>query len=138
MDGDEGVNKRQIKDDVKQIIEEYWRVNAHKFFTIEDVRRHIKVRNPSSSPPSNTFIAGYMKTRMRLSYKKVSWRPLKVLGSEITSHRANYISFIERARKVEFKILQIDEFTVSRSTCPTRVWTTKGVSGFAILEQSSK
>ena len=79
--------KRRIKEDTKQIIEEYWRVNEHKLFTVKDVRRHIKEKEPSSSPPLSTFIAGYMKTSMKLSYKKVSWRPLEVQSSEITNHQ---------------------------------------------------
>ena len=129
--------KRRITEDVKQIIEEYWRVSEHRLFTVEDVRKYIKEKAPSVDPPSSSFVAVYMKTSMRLSYKKVSWRPLKVLSNEITSHRSSYINFIERARSMGFRIVQIDEFAVSRLTCPTRAWTAKGVSGFSIQEQPS-
>ena len=129
--------KRKITEDVKRIIEEYWRVNEHRLFTVEDVRKCIKEKAPSVDPPSNSFVAGYMKTSVRLSYKKVSWMPLKVLSNEITSHRTSYINFIERASSMGFRIIQIDEFAVSRLTCPTRAWTAKGVSGFSIQEQPS-
>ena len=127
--------KRRIKEDTKKLIEEYWHINRSRAFTIEDIRRHIKDSDPFCRPPSSTFISGYMKATIGLSYKKVSWRPLKVLSPEITCSRMNYISFVEKARVIGYRILQIDEFTVSRSTLPTREWTKKGVLGYVIQEQ---
>ena len=122
--------KRRITENVKRIIKEYWRVNEHGLFTVEDVRKYMKEKTPSVDPPSSSFVAGYMKTSIFLSYKKASWKPLNVLSNEITSNRASYINFIERARSMGFRIIQIDEFAVLRMTCPTRAGTTKGYQIF--------
>ena len=58
-----------------------------------------------------------------------------MLSPEITCSRMNYISFVEKARVIGYRILQIDEFTISRSTLPTRKWTKKSASGYVIQEQ---
>ena len=60
-------------------------------------------------------------------------------GSEIVNLKLSYINFVEKAKRLGFKILQINEFSISKSLFSFRAWTTKGRSGYAVYEwQSSK
>ena len=120
-------------------IQEFWNVHRSKLYKVEEVRSYLKSKYPLSHIPSLSFIARYMKMSLNLSYKKVSWRPLKVLGPEIVNLKLSYISFVEKAERLGFKILQIDEFSISESLFSFRAWTTKGRSGYAVYEgQPSK
>ena len=40
--------------------------------------------------------------------------------------KLSYIDYVERAERLGFKILKIDEFLISRAVWPLRAWTTKG------------
>ena len=75
--------KKRIKEDTKKLIDDYWHVYRSRAFTIGDIRRHFKDSDPFCKPPSSTFISGYMKAIIELSYKKVSWISLKVLSPEL-------------------------------------------------------
>ena len=91
-------------------IQEFWNVHRSKLYRVEEVRSYLKSTYPLSRIPSFSFIARYMKMSLNLSYKKVSCRPLKVLGPEIVNLKLSYISFVEKAERLGFKILQIDKF----------------------------
>ena len=120
-------------------IQELWNIHRSKLYRVEEVRSYLKSKYPLSSIPSLSFIARYMKMTLNLNYKKVSWRPLKVLGPEIVNLKLSYISFVEKAERLGFKILQIDEFSISKSLFSFRAWTTKGRSGYSVYEgQPSK
>ena len=115
-------------------IKAFWNAHRSKFYRVEDVWLHLKSKFPQLRAPSPSFIAGYMKTSMNLSYKKVSWRPLKILSHEMINLKLSYIDFVESAERIGFKILQIDEFSVSRAVWPLRAWTEKGKSGYVAYE----
>ena len=48
--------------------------------------------------------------------------------------KLGYIDFVEREERLGIKILQIDEFSISRAVWLLRAWTTKGKSGYAAYE----
>ena len=68
--------------------------------------------------PSYSTVLLYMKKRLKLSYKRVSSLPLKVSNKEFIINRFEYIKAINIAPKVGFRLIQIDEFTVSDGCFP--------------------
>ena len=115
-------------------IDEFWKARTNKLYGIIDVRCNLKHKFPQSHIPSLSFIAKYMKISMNLSYKKVSWRPMKILSQKMISRKLDYIDFIEKAGRLGYKILQIDEFWTSRTLKLSRIWTTKGKFGYDAYE----
>ena len=131
---DRADQNRKISEILLTEIKAFWNAHRSKFYRVEDVWLHLKFKFPQLRAPSLCFIAGYMKTSMNLSYKKVFWRPLKVLSHEMINLKLSYIDFVESAKRLGFKILQIDEFSVSRAVWPLRAWTEKGKSGYVTYE----
>ena len=54
-----------------------------------------------------------------MSYKRVSWRPIKNYNVELVSQRLDYINFYVSAVKSGYKIIQVDEFNVREEQYPT-------------------
>lgn len=79
-----------------------------------------------------------MKNRLRLSYKKVSWRPLKTTQIDYKTSRTKYIEFVKAATKAGYNIVKIDEFSVNRNSYPNMSWTGIGESGFVVTDKANE
>ena len=124
--------RAKIWRDSHPYIKEFWDAHTNKYFTSWDVRQFLRSVLEPSDVPSLSYIRKYMKRWLKLSYKKISWRPQVSQTSNSFAQKALYIDFIDAAKSEGFKIIQIDEFTVSRHSYPMRSWVQKGVSGFVI------
>ena len=69
-----------------------------------------------------------------MSYKRVSWRPMKNNQEELTCQRLDYIKFYRNAVKSGYKIIQIDEFNVNRGTISNMAWIKKGYPSYMLQE----
>ena len=119
-------------------IKEFWDVHTNKYFTSWDVRQFLRSVLEPSDIPSLSYIEKYMKRWLKISYKKISWRPHVSQSSNSFAQKALYINFIDAAKSEGFKIIQIDEFTVSRHSYPMRSWVLKEVSDFVIDTRPTK
>ena len=73
-----------------------------------------------------------------MSYRQVSWRPLKNKNQDLRTVRLDYIKFMKQAVKSGYKIVQIDEFVINRSTSSNMAWIEKNKPAFAIKDTTSK
>ena len=87
------------------------------------------------SVASYTTITKYMKKGLGLSFKRISYRPPKILTQDIKAKRSDYTKFIRLCHQSKVKVIQIDEFTVGRGTIPKKTWTERGKYGFIIHTQ---
>ena len=85
-------------------IQEFWNVHRSKLYRVKEVPSYLKSNYPLSRIPSLSFIARYMKMLLNMSYKKVSWRTLKVLWPETVNLKLSYIRFVEENERLGFKI----------------------------------
>ena len=116
------IKKRDREDQNRKIFEillteiiAFWCAHRSRFYRVEDVWFHLKSKFPQFRVPSLSFIVGYMKTSINLSFKKISWRSLKVFSHEMINLKLSYFDFVESAERLGFKILQIDELSISRA-----------------------
>ena len=73
-----------------------------------------------------------------MSYRRASWRSLKNKNQDLRTVRLDYIKFMKRAVKSGYKIDQIDEYVINRSTSPNMAWIEKNKPEFAIKDTTSK
>ena len=130
--------KRKIWVDVKTIIEEFWDERENIYFTIDYIIKHLSKKVDSNEVPSWTYIGHYLKNKLGLSYKKVSWRPKKIQTPTFIRYKLDYISFIEQCETAGYLILQIDEFTVNRNCASKMAWVKKNKAGYVVSESSNE
>ena len=68
-------------------------------------------------------------------FKRISYRPSKILTQDIKANLSDYTKFIRLCHQSKVKVIQIDEFTFGRGTMPKMAWTERGKSGFTIRTQ---
>ena len=76
----------------------------------------------------------FMKKSLKLSYKRVSWRPYKIQTKEFDQKRIEYIEFVKALENSAHAIIQVDEFTVNRLTRPAMAWMRQIDPAYAIQE----
>ena len=110
--------KRAISSSVFESIQEFWSKHMNKYFLISDVMNFLAEKHNDDEVPSYSTVLLFMKKKLKMSYKRVSSRPLKISNKEFIVNRLEYIKAINIAQKVGFRLIQIDEFTVSNSCFP--------------------
>ena len=124
-----------LKDrEVYKDIEEFWKLKRHTCYTVKDVRDSLKYKHPGKNIPSITSIRMFMKKSLKLSYKRVSWRPYKIQTKEFVQKRIEYIEFVKALANSGHAIIQVDEFTVNRLTRPAMAWMRRTDPAYAIQE----
>ena len=71
---------------------------------------------------------------MKLRYKRISSRPPIVITPDVVSKQKNFWKFYWKWKNHDIKIIQIDEFSVGRSTFPSMAWSKSGESGYVIQD----
>ena len=123
--------------EIAEKIKEYWDQNQNTFYTVQDVVRYINSSNQLCKIPSTKTIRRVMKEDLKLSYRRISWRPLKNHGSDLKMQRAHYIMFWREIEKKGIHIVQIDEFAINRDINPKMAWIKRGSPSYAIQETIS-
>ena len=88
-----------------------------KYFLVSDVMNFLAEKHNDEVPSYSTVLL-YMKKKLKMNYKRVSSRPLKVSNKEFIVNRLEYIKAINIAQKEGFRLIQIDKFIVSDSCFP--------------------
>ena len=73
-----------------------------------------------------------MKNSLKMSYKRISWRPMKNNNQELVCQRLDYVKFYNNAIQSGFKIIQVDEFNINRGTVSNMAWIKKGYPAFML------
>ena len=120
---------------MKDNIKEYWDSHKFHYYTFLYILQFLISMYGKESVASYTTIARYMKKTLGLSFKRISYRPSKILTQDIKANRSDYTKFIRLCHQSKVKVIQIDEFTVGRGTMPKMAWTERGKSGFTIRTQ---
>ena len=112
------------------MIENYWKQKQYTCYTVNDVRSFLQQENPGREVLSASSIRIFMRGVLKLRYKGVSCRPYKVQTHEFKQNRLEYIEFIRAWTNAGYIVVQIDEFTINRSTRPTMVWMRQNDSSY--------
>ena len=68
-------------------IKKFWQDNQNKKFTIQQIINQLNDQLEAKSIPWATTIRNFIKLKLRLNYKRVSWRPQKVANNDFVSKR---------------------------------------------------
>ena len=142
LKADSNVRKRDSKRESKlqnfmSMINEYIESNKFKYYTLEDIRKHLMNWAPPEQVPCRETIRKAIKQKLRLSYKKISTRPLKLMVDNKLSERLCFINFYSKLTWCWVKLIQLDEFTVNSSVKPSRAWTPIGKNSFIWVGEAS-
>ena len=122
---------------ILEMLSDFCRSHSGLAYTVSDVRKHLAQAFPNELIPSESYICRYMKRQLGLSYKRVSWRPPLQRYEKFIVDRETYSGFALQVEKEKFVIVQIDEFTVNRSTYTAMAWGKRGISSFCHQDQPS-
>ena len=75
-----------------------------------------------------------MKNSLKMSYKRISWRPMKNNNQELVCQRLDYVKFYSNAIQSGLKIIQVDEFNINRGTVSNMAWIKKEHPAFMLQE----
>lgn len=129
---------KRLKPELVEDISKFWKTNEAKCYTVQEIREHLKQRHPDEVIPSITTVRRYLRNALGLSYKRVSWRPLKTSTGCFVNDRLMYIKFIQEAEKEGCVVIQIDEFSVNRNSYPSMWWSKKRQSGYSFQEMANE
>ena len=110
--------KREISTSVFESIQEFWSKHMNKYFLVSDVMNILADKRNENKVPRYSTVLLYMKKMLKMSYKRASSLPLIVSNKEFIVNRLEYIKSINIVQKEGFRLIQIDEFTVSDSCFP--------------------
>ena len=119
------------------MINEFIESNKFKYYTLEDIRKHLMNWAPPEQVSCRETIRKAIKQKLRLSYKKISTRPLKLTVDNKLSERLCFINFYSKLTWWWVKLIQLDEFTVNSSVKPSRAWTPIGKNSFIWVGEAS-
>ena len=128
----------KIDPEVWKEVDDYCERHRHQLFTIADIQSRLESTFGRTGVASDSSIRNHLKSALRLSFKRVSERPKVTTTSIVLNKRLNYIKFYRLATAAGYKVIQVDEFSVGRSTVPNMAWIERGASGWVVQERPSK
>ena len=100
-----------------EMLSDFCRSHTGLVYTVSNIRKYLAQTFPNELIPSESYICRYMKRQLGLNYKRVFWRSPLQRYEKFIADRETYSGFALQMEKEKFVIVQIDEFTVNRSTC---------------------
>ena len=110
-------------------VQEYFERHKHTWFTVQQVNHNLISLLPQNEIPRCEYIRNYMRDRLKMKYKRISWRSRKNLNRELVVKRLRCTNLIDIVRQESYILVQIDEFWVGRNILPSMAWVQKGWSG---------
>ena len=127
-------HKQGFMEEIKNTIKDYWDSQANHYFTINDIKTYIETKFEKKGIISCSTIRRFIKSELKLRYKRISPRPPIVITPDVVSKQKNFWKFYWKWKNNGIKIIQIDEFSVGRSTFPSMAWSKSGESGYVIQD----
>ena len=126
------LHKQRLTEEVKDVIRSYCKQKESRYFTVEDVKQNVDTNFRQNVVVSYSTIRRFMRKNLKLRYKRISTRPPVVLTPVIVDKQKSFWKFYRMWKQQNFKIIQVDEFTVGRGTFVNMTWSKLGESGYAI------
>ena len=124
-------------EEIKNTIKDYWDSQANHYFTINDIKTYIETKFEKKGIISCSTIRRFIRSELKLQYKRISPRPLIMITPDVVSKQKNFWKFYWKWKNHGIKIIQIDEFSVVRSTFPSMAWSKSRESGYVIKDPTT-
>ena len=87
-------------------IKTFWEINDNTGYLIENIIKYLSYYSQQTNVPSSSWIIGYHKNTLKISYKRVSWRPMKNNQIELTCQRLETWSSTAMQLSLDIKLFR--------------------------------
>ena len=120
-----------------EFIKDFIREHAHRFYTASDVRRCLLDSEVIDKIPSLTTIRNWMKTHLKLAFKKVNLRFKAKWSTADLIVKLKYLWIFRSLKDRGCNIVYIDEFNISSTSIKTYNWSVRGCQDYWFADKKS-